>query len=114
MCISRDMVINDYDKILSMKERILKAFEDFPEVIFCYLFGSVTEGTEGPLSDLDIAVYMNPYSGERFIKLHTELCRALKRSDIDLLVLNRTRMRRYSERDNLYTTKPRRSGLSTR
>ncbi|HHN65571.1 MAG TPA: nucleotidyltransferase domain-containing protein [Nitrospirae bacterium] len=80
-----------YDKILSMKERILKVFEDFPEVLFAYLFGSVSEGISGPLSDLDIAIYMKPYSGERYIKLHTALCRILRRSDIDLLVLNRTR-----------------------
>jgi|Deesub1362A_J573_1020465.scaffolds.fasta_scaffold36981_2 hypothetical protein len=74
-----------------MKERILKVFEDFPEVLFAYLFGSVSEGISGPLSDLDIAIYMKPYSGERYIKLHTALCRTLRRSNIDLLVLNRTR-----------------------
>ena len=75
----------------ALKDKISRVFEDFPEVQFGYLFGSWAEGTEGPLSDLDIAVYMEPYSHESYIRLHTALARALKRSDIDLLALNRTK-----------------------
>lgn len=31
-----------------------------PEITFAYLFGSVSKGTAGPLSDIDIAVYLEP------------------------------------------------------
>ncbi len=71
--------------------KLQKVFEEFPEVVFSYLFGSVAEGKAGPLSDIDIAVFLKPFKLESILPLHTALCRALKRDEIDLLVLNQTR-----------------------
>ena len=62
------------------------------QVLFAYLFGSSAGSDCGPLSDMDIAVYFAAYGGpDRFengLALHADLCRALKRDDIDLVVLN--------------------------
>ncbi len=74
-----------------IRNEIPRVFREFPEVIFGYIFGSMAGGSEGPISDIDIAVYMDPYSHETYIRLHTALARALKRSDIDLVVLNNTK-----------------------
>ncbi len=74
-----------------IREKINKVLKRYPEVAFAYLFGSEARGDKTPLSDLDIAIYMKEYSGDRVLSIHADLARALKRSDIDLVILNRTR-----------------------
>ena len=63
------------------------------KVLFAYLFGSVARGEAAPLSDVDIAVYLEGGKGEAFfddrISIHGDICRALKSNDVDLLVMNR-------------------------
>ncbi len=59
-------------------------------VIFAYLFGSVAEGKEGVLSDIDIAVYFDEkvdYFDEK-VKLLGEIMNILRKDDIDIVVLN--------------------------
>ncbi len=73
-----------------IREKLLPVWEAFPEVKFAYLFGSQAAGRAGPLSDLDLAVYLEPYSHRRFLELYAACSRALKRDDLDLVVLNRT------------------------
>ncbi|MBX6422340.1 nucleotidyltransferase domain-containing protein [Thermosulfurimonas sp. F29] len=73
-----------------IRDRVSEVWEDFPEVRFAYLFGSRAEGKAGPLSDVDIAVYLEPYTHSRFLELYAALSRALKLDHLDLLVLNRT------------------------
>lgn len=58
-----------------------------------YLFGSTAGGIEGPLSDIDIAVYLSGKltKGERIekrLELIGELSDLLKTDRIDLLVMN--------------------------
>lgn len=58
-----------------------------------YLFGSTAEGTEGPLSDIDIGVYLSSKltKGERIekrLELIGELSTLLKNDHVDLLVMN--------------------------
>lgn len=62
-------------------------------VELAYLFGSTAEGTEGPLSDIDIAVYLSGKltKGERIekrLELMGELATFLKTDHVDLLVMN--------------------------
>lgn len=65
------------------------------DVLFAYLFGSAAEGAGGPLSDVDIAVYFSgkeaPSLFDRALSLHADLCRALRRNDVDLVTLNTAR-----------------------
>lgn len=59
-------------------------------VKFAYLFGSAAKGMAGPLSDLDIAVYLDGRI-DRFdyrLKLMESLARAIKTERFDLVVLN--------------------------
>jgi len=60
--------------------------------LFAYLFGSRTNDTATLTSDIDIAVYIRD-EGEISLmdikmSLHADLCRALQRNDVDLVVLN--------------------------
>ncbi|AKB81849.1 nucleotidyltransferase [Methanosarcina barkeri 3] len=62
-------------------------------VELAYLFGSTAEGTEGPLSDIDIGVYLSSKltKGERIekrLELIGELSTLLKNDHVDLLVMN--------------------------
>ena len=64
-----------------------------PEILEAYLFGSTARGEAGALGDLDVAVYLDSarvpetafgYAAE----LTTALMTALRRSDVDVVVLN--------------------------
>ncbi len=41
-------------------ERIVKILREYEVVIFAYLFGSHARGEAGKLSDIDVAVYLDP------------------------------------------------------
>jgi predicted nucleotidyltransferase len=67
---------------------------EYPEIIFGYLFGSKAQGTDGALSDVDLAVYVQDaraFSFSRKLTLQGDCCRALQRNNVDLVVLNQTR-----------------------
>ncbi len=67
-------------------------FERSGSIRFAYLFGSVAKGEITPLSDIDVAVYLRDVGPEAVfdfkLSLHGDICRALKRNDVDLVVLN--------------------------
>jgi len=83
---SGKMAIEDIKKTLS------PVFERSGSIRFAYLFGSVAKGEVAPLSDMDIAVYLSDVDpGAVFdvkLSLHGDICRALHRNDVDLVVLN--------------------------
>jgi predicted nucleotidyltransferase len=62
------------------------------EIDAAYLFGSTAEGLTTPSSDIDIAVLLRNrdknYRAGLKLRLYADLCRALKRNDIDLVVLS--------------------------
>jgi predicted nucleotidyltransferase len=75
-------------------KNILRVLEKYEEtVLFAYLFGSTAHG-EGirRSGDIDIAVFLSRGSRESYfeikLSLYADLCRALQRNDVDLLVLN--------------------------
>ncbi|MEK7732968.1 MAG: nucleotidyltransferase domain-containing protein, partial [Planctomycetota bacterium] len=79
-----------------VKELLLPVFERYrAKVVFAYLFGSMAIGEVSPLSDVDIAVYLAKENRESFfdlkLALHADISRALKRNDVDLVVLNTIR-----------------------
>ena len=59
-------------------------------VKFAYLFGSRARGQAGPLSDTDIAVYLDGRikSGDYRLKLMEKLAKFLKNDHLDLVILN--------------------------
>jgi predicted nucleotidyltransferase len=76
----------------SFPELILRA-ESFlrsrKDVLFSYLFGSAASGKIHPMSDLDIAVYLEgDPSSEARLELLGSLIDAVKMDEIDLVVLN--------------------------
>ena len=82
--------------IENIKELLVPVFERYrAKVVFAYLFGSMAIGEVSPLSDVDIAVYLAEENRESFfdlkLALHADISRALKRNDVDLVVLNTIR-----------------------
>ncbi len=64
------------------------------EILFAYLFGSVAEGSQTVLSDVDIAVYTTSLQGfelKERLTFQSDCCRALGRDDVDVVVLNQAR-----------------------
>ena len=75
----------------ALRDRIRDTFEDVPEALSVYVFGSVARDTAGPASDVDVAVLFDrtPPStlmGPR-LSLEGRLEQALGRP-VDLVVLN--------------------------
>ena len=62
------------------------------DIVAVYLFGSTASGATSPSSDIDIAVlaHTNDKAGSATLKLnlYADLCRKLKRNDIDLVMMN--------------------------
>ena len=80
------------DEILleKYKIQIRAVLENKESIVFAYLFGSSATKTFTPMSDIDIAVYLNPnvdISKER-LDLVGDLMLALKTDKIDLVILN--------------------------
>lgn len=78
-----------------MKEKLLSFFEPREEVLFAFLFGSTVKGRTTPLSDMDIAVFVDPariregdyrYGYHAF--LASLLMSHLKTNKVDLVILN--------------------------
>lgn len=74
-------------------ETIKKAVQDtlrqFPSITVGFLFGSTAKGATGPLSDVDVAVLLEPSAPVETVagSLNDALCRALGTDDVDLVIL---------------------------
>ncbi|WP_292470260.1 nucleotidyltransferase domain-containing protein [Methanolobus sp.] len=84
---------------IPQKEQLLPLLKDFFKkeeyVELAYLFGSVSEGKAGVLSDIDIGVYLSEsmtkaQRNRKRIELIGSLTTLLKSDNIDLLVINDT------------------------
>lgn len=79
---------------LSGPDKALKAISALlartPQVKFAYIFGSRARGDAGPLSDIDVAVYLDPACSplDYRLRLMEELARALGSERFDLVTLN--------------------------
>ena len=78
-----------------IKNVLCPVFEHYgKKIIFVYLFGSVAREDVAPLSDVDVAVYLSDNLMDMFfdikLSLYADICRALRRNDVDLIVLNTT------------------------
>lgn len=73
-----------------LKNQIISTFSQKESIVFAYLFGSTVTQFLTPMSDIDIAVYLNTnvnISEER-LGLIGDLMTTLKTDDIDLVILN--------------------------
>ena len=78
--------------IIEVLQRTLDKNRD--QVVFGYLFGSLAEGRGGPLSDVDVAVFLaegtTSHHWDIRLSLQADLSRALGRNDVDVVILNHT------------------------
>jgi predicted nucleotidyltransferase len=75
------------DELLEAMSALLSRI---PQVKFAYVFGSLARGDTGPLSDIDVAVFLD-YRVSFFVwrlRLIEELARVLKTERFDLVTLN--------------------------
>ena len=73
-----------------LKNQIISTFSQKESIVFAYLFGSTVTQFLTPMSDIDIAVYLNTnvnISEER-LGLIGDLMTTLKTDAIDLVILN--------------------------
>jgi predicted nucleotidyltransferase len=68
----------------------IRYLESQPEVRFAYLFGGLAAGRRGPLSDIDLAVYLKEGSRASRVKIRLlyNLIDLLRTEEIDLVILN--------------------------
>ena len=78
--------------IYPLLELLQKSLSLDEEVVFAYVFGSYGLERPGPLSDVDIALYL--ISAERIwkkkMKLIGDITSILKTNEVDLVILNET------------------------
>jgi len=80
----------------SIKEKLLPIFSKYSgNVLFAYLFGSAAQDNVSLLSDVDLAIFFSRQEGKSYYEIkcsfYADCSRALKRNDIDVVVLNTTR-----------------------
>ena len=77
----------------SVQDAIVSCVSQKRYIDAAYIFGSVATGRVRPNSDIDIAVLLNDHTspGKRFnyrLRLIEDLGAALRRSDVDVVILN--------------------------
>ena len=76
--------------ILLYIEKLQQALQEDDNVVFAYLFGGLAKGAVSPLSDVDIAIYVNRVEDmvEYKMKLFVMLSEILNTSELDIVILN--------------------------
>ena len=79
--------------ITEITEKLKIFFENHEEILFAVLFGSLAKGTANKMSDIDIAVMVDPKFDKTFpyghqAELIADFMRILKRNDVDVVILN--------------------------
>jgi len=80
------------ENILNLLPQANKFLENYPKVVFAYLFGSLAKGKVDPLSDIDIALYLKKgtnFAREKMVILK-KLIDIFGTEEIDLVILNIT------------------------
>jgi len=79
--------------ITEITEKLKNYFEEHEEIQFAILFGSLAKGTANKMSDIDIAVMIDPKFDKTFpyghqAELVADFMQILKRNDVDVVILN--------------------------
>lgn len=74
----------------TLEDTLRTALQGHPDVVFAYLFGSRSHGQDHPRADVDVAVYVRPGTtkGWAALEFTNLLAQALRRDDVDVLILN--------------------------
>lgn len=76
----------------NIAKKIKPIIKAYSQIKLVYLFGSRINGAEGPLSDIDLAFYVEEKNAQKILNLKLELMdkisRQLKTDKIDILMLN--------------------------
>lgn len=110
LCLKRQVLSREV--ALSKLGQLGEAFQKRP-VRLAYLFGSLARDNMSPLSDIDIAVFMDPDSYDglgNYSQIYDDACRIFNADNIGLLVLNdappRVRFRAVQEGILIYAVDP--------
>jgi len=79
------------DNLVTIKTQLQPVFTRFiDKIFFCYCFGSVATDSYSGNSDVDLAFYVHPdfVNYDFKLTLYADCSRALKRNDIDIVILN--------------------------
>lgn len=77
--------------IFQLLPKVKESLQRDPDIIFAYVFGSYGKGRPNPLSDVDIAIFVNLRKEDIFdkkLKLLEDLSKILVTDEIDLVILN--------------------------
>ena len=80
-------------KLAAQDNKVVEFLSKQKRVKLAYLFGSVAEGKEGKLSDIDLAVFLDESLSKKEwfdlqLKLMSEMSSILKTDKVDLIVMN--------------------------
>ena len=90
MCESAVVMNDTHQDVGTVEAAIRETAARFPSVWAAYHFGSGAAGCSGPLSDVDIAVLIDPSARDETCgEMEDALCRALRTDRVDLVLLNR-------------------------
>lgn len=80
-------MIKDDDRIADV---VTETLSDIDSILFAYLFGSRTTGKSGPMSDVDVAVYLRQGVDltEEKLTIIQGLTTSLQSDDLDVVLLN--------------------------
>lgn len=83
----RPLIISRLQDLVELAERL---FQRDPKVKFAYLFGSLAEGKVSPLSDIDLAVFLDGRLNhfDYRLTLIGQIAESLRIERFDLIVLN--------------------------
>ncbi len=63
-------------------------FSEDSNIVFAYLFGGLLRDKASPLSDVDVAIYVNNVKSLDYLALFGKISETLSTDEIDLVVLN--------------------------
>ncbi len=80
------------DRNLKELQNLKDLFQNYTEIKLVYFFGSKAAGNEGPLSDFDLAFYLDERDRKKMFDLKLilmdKVSRLLKTDKIDVVILN--------------------------
>ncbi len=81
-----------FQAMKTLLQKLSHVLKSEPDIAFAYLFGSIAKGRNGPLSDVDVAVYFSPEGDARSrfrrqIQLTSKLNNVLERDNVDVVRL---------------------------
>lgn len=81
----------DETDVIQLINKLESFFKAKKEILFCYVFGSFTDGSFNAKSDVDVAVFLDKAKCNDFFEKRLELIAQLSRllkKEVDVIILN--------------------------